>query len=118
MGVLAAVLANAGRIAFDVARIERGLVEWRREQQGQTVVPPDQHSLDRAHRYRRPIALRRAREHRPGLRDRIDAALVVRRRAQRLAVVEKGAPIPFTVPRLALKRGLQSEATCASISRL
>ena len=38
MGVLAAILANARRIALDVAGIERRLVERRREQQRQPVV--------------------------------------------------------------------------------
>ena len=33
-------------------------------------------------------------QHRPGLRDRIDPAFAIRRRAQRRAVVEVGAPIP------------------------
>ena len=41
------------------------------------------------------------------MRDRIDAALFVRRRAQRLAVVEEGAPIPVSVPRFLFQRGRQ-----------
>ena len=46
-------------------------------------------------------------DHRPGLRDGIDAAFVVRRRAERRAVVEIGAPIPFAVPSFALERLLK-----------
>ena len=42
VAVLAAVLAQAGRVALDVARIERGLVEGRREQQSQPIVLADQ----------------------------------------------------------------------------
>ena len=37
-------------------------------------------------------------QHRPRLRDRIDAALVVLRRAQRRAVVVVAAPVPLAVP--------------------
>ena len=118
MGVLAAVLAYPGRITLDVTRIQRGLVKWRREQQRQAVVAPDQFPLDRAHCFRRPIARRRARERRPGLRDRVDAALLACRRAQRLAVVEKGAPIPFSVPRFIFERGLAERQLVRSISWL
>src|SRR3990172_2614098 len=37
-------------------------------------------------------------EHRPGLRDRVDPALVALRRAERSAVVVVAAPIPLAVP--------------------
>ena len=47
--VLAAILANAGRIALDVSGIERRLVERRREEQHQTVVAPDEVFFDRRH---------------------------------------------------------------------
>ena len=39
--ILAAVLPNARRIALDVPRILRRLVEWRREQQRQSVLAPN-----------------------------------------------------------------------------
>jgi hypothetical protein len=77
--VLATVLTHSRRISLDVTGIQRGLVEWRREQQCQTFVAPDQLAFDRGHCFRRPIRRRRARENRPGLRDRIDAAFLVRR---------------------------------------
>ena len=70
---------NAGRIALDVAGIERRLVEGRREQQRQAVV-----AADRDARRRAAIAcaararIGRARDHGPGLRDRVDAAFVAR----------------------------------------
>ena len=104
MRVLTAVLANARRIALDVAGIERRLVEWRREQQRQSVLRTDQFALDRRHGARRALAVRGARNHRPRLRDRIDPAFVARRRAERRAVVEPAAPIPVAVPGLALER--------------
>ena len=107
MRVLAAVLANARRIALDVAGIERRLVEWRREQQRQLILRPDQLAFDRRHGAGRALGIGRARDHRPGLRDRIDPAFVARRRAERRAVVEPGAPIPVAIPGLALERGLQ-----------
>ena len=42
----------------------------------------------------------RAGEHRPGLGDRVDPALVVLGRAQRRAVVVVAAPVPLAVPGL------------------
>src|SRR5271166_237364 len=107
MCILAAVLADAGRVALDVARIERRLVEWRRKQQRHLILRPNQLAFERRHGARRAYRAGRTRDHRPGLRDRIDAALVIRRRPERRAVIEPGAPVPVAVPRLALQRGLQ-----------
>ena len=76
MGVLAAVLADARRIAFDVAGIERRLVEWRGEQGRQPILRADQLALDRSHRPRRPFGRRRAGKRGPGLRDAVDPAFV------------------------------------------
>src|SRR5207244_10648268 len=47
---------------------------------------------------------RHAGEDRPGLRERVDAALVARRRAERRAVVVVGAPVPCAVPAGLLER--------------
>ena len=46
------------------------------------------------------VTRRGAGQHRPGLRDRVDLALVVLRRAQRRAVVVVAAPVPLAVPGL------------------
>ena len=46
MGVLAAVLADGGRIFIDVTRVERRPVEGRREQQRQPVVMQNQVAVD------------------------------------------------------------------------
>ena len=107
MGVLAAVFANARRIALDVAGIESGAVEWRGEEDHEPVVRPNQLLLHRGHRPRRARRLRGARDHRPGLRDRIDPAFLARGGSQRGAVVEIGAAIPVAVPRLRFQGGLE-----------
>ena len=78
MGVLAAVLADAGRIALDVAGIERRLVERRREQQRQAVIRGGPAALDGRHRACGARRDRPPRRSRPGLRDRVDPAFVVR----------------------------------------
>src|SRR5262249_19959759 len=62
--------------------------------------------LDRRHRTRRACRQRAAGDHPPGLRDRIDPALVVPDRPERRAVVEVGAPVPVAVPG-ALEGGLE-----------
>jgi hypothetical protein len=57
MCVLAAVLAQAGRIGFDVARIVRRVVEGRGEQLNQAVAAADQLRVHRRHRAHRALAL-------------------------------------------------------------
>src|SRR4029450_6945392 len=59
-GFLAAILANTGRIAFDVAGIERRMVEGRGEKHHQSRVPPDQMLLHRRHGSRGGGGRRRA----------------------------------------------------------
>ena len=107
MGILATVLADAGWIALDIAGIERGLVERRRKQQRHLVLRPDQFALNRRHG---PLCARRLAspgDHRPGLGNRINAALVIRGGTQRRAVVEPGTAVPIAIPGLALQCGLQ-----------
>ena len=104
MGVLAAILTDAGRVALDVAGIERCRIEGRGEQQRDARVAVDEllthlvHGPGRAHR------VGGTRQHRPGLRDGIDAAFVADGGPQRRAVIEKAAPVPVAVPGFALHR--------------
>src|ERR1700744_6650370 len=100
MGVLAAVLANARRIALDVAGIERSLVERRGKQQRQLVLRPDQSALHRRHGPHRTRWLGGAGDRCPGLRNRVDSALVIGCRAERRAIVEPGAAVPNAIPSL------------------
>ena len=105
MGVLAAVLADARQVAADVAGIHRGTIEGRSQQQDHACVAADQMRADRVHGAFVTSGRRRSREHRPGLRDGIDAALLVLRRAEGRAVVEVGAPVPVAVPGPVERRG-------------
>ena len=77
VGVLAAVLADAARIGLDVARLLQRFLEWRREQQRERRIAPQQVRLQRLHGARGARRIGRARDHAPGLRDGVDAALVV-----------------------------------------
>ena len=63
----------------------------------------DQFALDGRHGLGRAIGRPGAGDHRPGLGDGIDAAFLVRRRAERRAVIEPAAPIPLAIPRLTLE---------------
>ena len=49
MGILSAVFANSGRIAFNIARIGHSVVEGRREKECQLIVVPCQIFVDRRH---------------------------------------------------------------------
>ena len=98
MRVLPAVLAHARRITLDVAGILGRLVERRRQEQHGPRRPPYQ---VRAHRVHRALGAGkgcRAGEHGPGLRDRVDLALVVLRGAERRSVVIVGPAVPVAVP--------------------
>ena len=103
MGVLAAVLAQARRIALDVAGILRRPIEGRREQQQQAACP-----AARGSRRRDCIAMRaRWRSPAPESTAQLCAMASMRHsvpvaRAERSAVVEPGAPVPRAVPGLAL----------------
>jgi hypothetical protein len=55
MAVLAAVFAQAGRVALDIARVKRRAVEGRREKQRQPGVRP--HKVPRHRRHRLPRAI-------------------------------------------------------------
>ena len=61
---------------------------------------PHEMFLDRRHRSLDAFLSAGAGDDRPGLRDRVDAALGVLLRTKRCAVIEVGAPVPITVPRL------------------
>ena len=98
--VLAAVLPDSGRIALDVTRILGRLVERRREEEHDLRPAPDEVGADGVERALREAEGNRAREHRPGLRDGVDPALVVLGRAQGRAVVVVAPPVPLAVPRL------------------
>ena len=73
--VLAAVLADAGQVALDVAGVEVGVVERGREEQHQAVAAPDEVLVDCGHRPLRPRSVGGARQNAPRLGDRVDAAL-------------------------------------------
>ena len=96
--VLTAVLADAGQVALDVAGIVGHPVERRRQQQHELRVAPDQMRAHRLHRARGAPRLRRLRQHRPRLRQRVDPAFLVLRRPERRPIVEIRASIPVAVP--------------------
>src|SRR5437773_5531448 len=104
MGVLTAILANAGRIALDVSRIERRPVEGWREEQCQGVAPADELLIDRVHGADLAARIAGSRDDAPGLGDRIDPARAVRRRPGRRSTVEAAAFVPFAIPAIALER--------------
>src|SRR6185312_12573420 len=107
MGVLAAILAYAGRIALDVTRILLRLREGRGEQLYDFQVVVDQQLDGLLHCRARARRIAVSRQDAPGLRDGIDPALFGTVRAERRAVVETAATIPLAVPRSAFKRPLE-----------
>ena len=118
VGVLAAVFANAGRVALDVARFERGLVEWWREQERQSVAAVHELAVEGRHRLDRARRIAGARDGRPGLRDGVDTAFLARCGTERRAVVVIASAIPVAVPAFAIDRtaervGLRFPRFCA-----
>ena len=103
MRVLAAVLAHARDVAFDVAGIQGRLVEGRIEELDQRGVAAHEARVDGVHRHARIAAASPAPESTDQLcAKRIDLAFGVAGRAERRAVVEIGAAIPFAVPAVLL----------------
>ncbi len=102
MRVLAAIFAHAGNVTFDVAGIERRFVERRIEQLDQAGLAADEPLFDRVHRKARPLGIPRAGENGPALRQRINLALCVGVRANRIAIIKIRAAIPLSIPRVFL----------------
>ena len=102
VGVLAAVLAHAGHIALDVARLMIEMVERRIKQLDQSGVAADQPTVDRVQGRRPAVSVAGAGKDRPALRQRIDLTFAVRGRTRGRAVVEIGPQIPVAVPRVLL----------------
>src|SRR5262245_18409062 len=108
MRVLAAVLADAAWIGLHVARLLQRFLERRREEQCQRRIALQQVRLERLHGARRSRRVGRARDHAPGLRDGVDAALVVAGRTERRAIVYVSAAIPLAIPGVLFERGAQA----------
>ena len=79
VGVLAAIFADAGQVAFDITGVAQGLVKGGSKEQQQPIVPAHQPFQDRRHRLARPPFIRRSAEDGPGLGNGIDLALFILR---------------------------------------
>ncbi|MNE76103.1 hypothetical protein D3C80_1723170 [compost metagenome] len=98
MGILAPVLAYAGQIAANIARVRAVAVERRRQQFDQTGLIVDQVFIQRLHRLQAARFIPGTGQHRPALGDGIDATLRRLMGAQRLSAVKVTPAIPFAVP--------------------
>src|SRR5213594_1656701 len=107
VGVLPAIFPDTGRIALDVAGLQRRAVERRREKEYEAVPSTDERFIDRGHGLLASRRVDAARDHAPRLRDRIDAARIVDGGPERRPVVEVRAPIPAPIPGLSFERFLQ-----------
>ena len=107
VGVLAAVFADARRIAFDIARLERRLIEGRRKEQSEFGLLEDELFVNGRHRAGGAYRVRSAGDDAPRLRDAVDAALDAACRSERRAIVKIAAPVPIAVPTLPFERGFE-----------
>src|ERR1044072_4037737 len=96
--VLPAVFTHTRNVSFYITGIETALVEWRCEENHEPITPPNQILFNRRHRTSHTIRIGPAGNHRPGLRDRIDATFFVSRRTERRAVIKTRAPVPVPLP--------------------
>ena len=87
VGILAAVLPHARRIALDVPRLLRRPIERWAEEQQRLRPACDQRCADRIHRAFGETFRDCSGQYCPGLRNGVDSALVVLRGAQRTSVV-------------------------------
>ena len=114
--VLAAVFTHAGWVGLDVAGARHRVRQRRVEQPHQPGLAVDEQLLCRGHGLALACQRRGARQHRPGLRDQVDAALGVVPRAECRAIVEEGARVPRAVPRRAFQR-IAPAARCREPAR-
>src|SRR5580704_9988677 len=113
MSILAAVFANAWRISLDVSGIVRCPIEGWGEEQNEAVFSAHQLLVHRRHGACAAAGIGGAREHTPGLSDRVNTAFTALGRAERSAVVEITAPIPAAVPPLSLQGTPQANSVLA-----
>src|SRR5450631_3159508 len=85
------------------------MIERRREQLDQSVATADQLSIDRRHGSPGTCRVAAAGDHRPRLRDGVDAALLIEDRTKRRSIIVIAASIPVAVPRFALDGLLNGE---------
>ena len=81
MRILAAIFPDAWDISFDITGIQIRLIERRIEQLNQRGISAHQARIDCPHRHARALGVTRAGEHGPALRNRIDLAFRIARRA-------------------------------------
>src|SRR5437660_11955899 len=77
VGVLAAILADTGNVAFDVAGIERRFVKGWIEKLNEFGFAMNQTLIDGVHVLTRALRIAGAADHRPALRQRIDLTFEV-----------------------------------------
>src|ERR1700720_4633840 len=106
MGVLTAVFPNARHITLDVAWVLWCVVKWWCEKENQSLGTADKFIFNSTHGARRTAPFSGPAHDSPGLRDRVDLAFRVFRRAERCAIIEVRAAIPFPVPTVAFERRL------------
>ena len=109
MGILPAVFPHPGNVALDVAGIQVRFVERRVQKLDQAVLPANKELVHRFHCRARAFGIPGAGQNRPALRDRVDLAFGIARRAERRAVVEVSAPVPFAVPAVLFDIAAQAE---------
>eukprot|EP00825_Cyclidium_porcatum_P015593 TRINITY_DN18937_c0_g2_i1.p2 TRINITY_DN18937_c0_g2~~TRINITY_DN18937_c0_g2_i1.p2 ORF type:complete len:499 (+),score=45.42 TRINITY_DN18937_c0_g2_i1:295-1791(+) len=102
MRVLPPVLAHAGNVPFDIARVEMGLVKGRIEHLNDPGLRPHQTLLHSPQGLAGTLRVPGAAENGPGLGHRVNLALWTGLGTQRFAVVEPGAQVPLAVPGMSL----------------
>src|SRR5579863_3438214 len=98
MGVLATVFSDAGHVALNIAGVMQCVVKRRCEKENQSLRTAHQLMIYRAHGTRRTARFSSSAHDTPGLRDRVNLALLVFRRAQGCAIIKVSAAIPFAIP--------------------
>ncbi len=114
--IVAAILADAGQVALDVAGVVRHAIERRIEQADEPRLLAHETPLDGGHSLAGELGVAGAGE-RPGLHQRVDLALVAGGGAERRAVVEKRAAKPLAVPAGSVERGPQARLVLAIVRR-
>ena len=115
MGVLGAIFADAGDVAFDVAGIPGGGVEGGGEEPDEAVIAVDEAVEGGLHGPAGALGIGAAGENGPALGEGIDLAFRALGGAEGGAVVKEGAQVPFAVPGVGVNGGGKFVSQCRAV---
>lgn len=96
--ILPSIFAHSWCVAFDIARVESGLVKGRVEQLNDTIVTSDEPLINSVHRLANTIRLASSANSCPALGERIELTFEITMLADSLAAIKVCSSVPLPIP--------------------